>query len=302
MIEYNQQPKKKIKTKRTTIYSFNIDENNENIDKKTVNSFGEEWSKFSDFNENEIQKIGDEYFDIVNSNHINEKSVVLDMGCGSGRWSKYISNKVKFVESIDPSNAVIAANELLKDNHNVRVSKASVDNIPFQNKSFDFAFCLGVLHHIPNTEKALMKVVEKVKVNGWVLVYIYYNLENRGLLYRLIFKISCVPRFFISKMPKFLKHICCELIAYFIYLPFIWLAKAIKLVFNNNYYWKIPLSYYVGKSINVIRNDALDRFGTPLEQRFSKKEFKQMMENSGLGEIVFSNKQPYWHAIGKRIK
>ena len=74
------------------------------------------------------------------------------------------------------------------------------------------------------------------------------------------------------------------------------------MVFKNKFYTKIPLSYYVGKSLNIIRNDALDRFGTPLEQRFSKKEIKQMMENSGLSEITFSEKEPYWHAVGKRIK
>ena len=67
-------------------------------------------------------------------------------------------------------------------------------------------------------------------------------------------------------------------------------------------YRKIPLSYYVGKSLNVIRNDALDRFGTPLEQRFSKEEINQMMLKAGLNQIVFSNNQPFWHAVGKRVK
>jgi hypothetical protein len=48
----------------------------------------------------------------------------------------------------------------------------------------------------------------------------------------------------------------------------------------------------------VIRNDSLDRFGTPLEQRFSRKQIKIMMEKAGLHDVVFSEKIPYWHAIG----
>ena len=62
----------------------------------------------------------------------------------------------------------------------------------------------------------------------------------------------------------------------------------------------MPLSYYIGKSINVIRNDALDRFGTPLEQRFSKKEIEEMLINAGLEDIVFSERAPYWHVLGKK--
>ena len=300
MLKYNQKEKSKINFNESTIFCF--DENNNNIDLPTVQSFGEEWSKFSNFSSEEIQNIGDEYFDITNSKIFNQDSIVLDLGCGSGRWSKYLSEKVKFIEAIDPSDAVYAAHELLKNNKNTRVTKSTVDNIPFEDKSFDFAFSLGVLHHIPDTEKALNQIVKKVKLNGYVLLYLYYNLENRGFIYKLIFKISSIPRYFISKMPKILKHILCEIIAFTVYLPFILFASFLKFTIKNNIYTKIPLSYYIGKSLNVIRNDALDRFGTPLEQRFSKKEIHKMMINSGLDEITFSENQPYWHVLGKRIK
>jgi hypothetical protein len=47
-----------------------------------------------------------------------------------------------------------------------------------------------------------------------------------------------------------------------------------------------------------MRTDALDRFGTKLEHRYSKLEIKKMMENSGLENIVFSNSIPFWVALG----
>jgi hypothetical protein len=49
-----------------------------------------------------------------------------------------------------------------------------------------------------------------------------------------------------------------------------------------------------------MKNDALDRFGTPLEQRFSKTEIVRMMECCGLKNIIVSEKEPYWHAIGQK--
>jgi hypothetical protein len=47
-----------------------------------------------------------------------------------------------------------------------------------------------------------------------------------------------------------------------------------------------------------MRTDALDRFGTRLEQRFTKSQIKNMMDASGLEHIVFSDKQIYWLAVG----
>jgi hypothetical protein len=56
------------------------------------------------------------------------------------------------------------------------------------------------------------------------------------------------------------------------------------------------------KSFYVMRTDALDPFGTRLEKRFSKVEIKSMLENSGFINIHFSDKQPYWCAVGTRDK
>jgi hypothetical protein len=47
-----------------------------------------------------------------------------------------------------------------------------------------------------------------------------------------------------------------------------------------------------------MRTDALDRFGTRLEQRFTKQEIQKMMESSGLENIKFSEDTPFWTAVG----
>jgi len=47
-----------------------------------------------------------------------------------------------------------------------------------------------------------------------------------------------------------------------------------------------------------MRTDALDRFGTLIEKRFSKEEITEMMLKSGLKNIVFSSTKPYWCAVG----
>lgn len=84
-------------------------------------------------------------------------------------------------------------------------------------------------------------------------------------------------------------------------MPVILIGRVIKKMGLRNFANKLPLNIYHNQSFFVIRNDALDRFGTSLEQRFSREEIKQMMEDAGLSDIHIADTLPYWHAIGKRI-
>jgi NDP-sugar pyrophosphorylase family protein len=58
-----------------------------------------------------------------------------------------------------------------------------------------------------------------------------------------------------------------------------------------------PLSQYRNNSFYVMRNDALDRFGTQLEKRFTKEEIREMMEQAGLENLTFS-RTSFWTAVG----
>ena len=300
MIPYTSSPTRILKSGNKEIASF-ISGAEQNIDHKTVESFGEEWTKFDSFSAEEIKNAGDQYFDIVSDKVLNKNTVVLDLGCGTGRWSKYIGDKAGFIEAIDPSAAVFAAQHLTSDMTNIRVTQSSSDNLPFADESFVMMMSLGVLHHIPDTELALKSGVKKVKKGGFVLLYLYYALDNRSLIFRSIFYASALLRYLVSSLPASLKKVVCDIIAVFIYMPFILLSKLVKAVApGNKIYNKIPLSYYIDKSFNIIRNDALDRFGTPLEQRFTRQQIEQMMKNSGLTDILFSENMPYWHVIGRK--
>ncbi|MEQ9415353.1 MAG: class I SAM-dependent methyltransferase [Cyclobacteriaceae bacterium] len=300
MINFSSRPSKTIEQGNILIHSFMSTSEN-NIDWTTVNSFGNEWKKFDHFNESEIQRIGNDYFDLVDERIANNNSLSLDVGCGSGRWARFLSSKVNFIEAIDPSASVFPAAEYLKDKKNVRISQASVDNIPFQDNSFDFVYSLGVLHHIPDTLAAIGNCYQKIKPGGWFLLYLYYSLENRNFIYRSIFEVSSVFRHFISKLPQGMKQVVCDIIAFTIYLP---LALASKLLYSISPLKKIalalPLSYYRNTSLRVMRNDSLDRFGTPLEKRFTKKEIEDMLQQNNFINIKFSQNPPYWHVIAQK--
>jgi SAM-dependent methyltransferase len=295
---YNKNPLQVINTKNRSISIFSTD--GENIDNEVVQTFGEEWLKFKDYSDEEIRLFAIMYFDILNDQIINKNTYALDIGCGTGRWTKYLANRIGFVEAIDPSNAVFAADHLLKGVENVRITKASIETIPFEDETFDFAMSVGVLHHIPNTQNAMIDCVKKVKKGGYFYCYLYYDLDNKNPFFKTMFWLSNLIRVAVSRMPAKLKRLVCDMLAVILYMPFVLASRLLNYFGLNKIARKVPLSDYANKTFFIIRNDSLDRFGTRLEHRFSKKEVIELMERSGLENIVVSPTSPYYHAVGRK--
>ena len=272
-----------------------------NVDEKTINSFSDEWQLFNQFQLDEIKFLGDKYFDLQKPEMFGSDKTAIDFGCGSGRWSLYIHDKFKQIAAVDPSDSILVAARMLDKIDNISLYKASIGNLPFADNSFDFGMSLGVLHHIPNTALALNQCVQKIKPGGYFLVYLYYELDNRGFLFKKTFKIIDLGRKIICKLPTRLKMLVCDLIATTVYLPISLTLRGLKkLGVSESIRAKFPLSGYESTSFYVMRNDSLDRFGTPLEQRFSREKIHEMMRVAGLTDIEFSYNQPFWHAIGKK--
>lgn len=273
-----------------------------NFDKKTVESFGDEWVYFdqSGMTEKESYEIFKKYFSIFPWNKISKFSVGFDMGCGSGRWAKFVAPKVKLLHCLEPSIAINVARKKLKKFKNIKLHKKSLDKNGLKENSQDFGYSLGVLHHVPNTELAIKSCVRLLKPGAPFLIYIYYSLDNRPSWFKFIWIVSNYIRLFINKLPKFLKFLICDIFAILIYYP---IAKSISLIEKIGINLKnFPLYAYRYSSFYVMRTDARDRFGTPLEKRFSKNEIYKMMKESGLERIKFKNGVPFWTAVGYKKK
>jgi len=269
-----------------------------NIDSKTVQSFGDEWSRFdqSKMTDKESKKIFDEYFSIFPWDMITKNSEGFDMGSGSGRWARWMADKVGVLNCIDPSDALEQSKKNLSNFKNINYFKASVDDDINLNYSQDFGYSLGVLHHIPDTKLAISSCAKLLKPGAPFLLYLYYSFDNRPFYYRIIWRLSDLIRRSVYIMPSSLKNFITDLIAIFIYYPLTRISILFdKLGIDSS---NIPLSYYKQHSFFTMRTDSRDRFGTPLEQRFSQVQIKGMMEEAGLENISFSDHAPFWCAVG----
>ena len=117
----------------------------------------------------------------------------------------------------------------------------------------------------------------------------------------MIWKCTDVLRKKITNLPNRLKFTVCNLIALLIYFP---LARVNKVLIKLGIVVKNwPLSHYSNLDYKVMRNDALDRFGTKIEYRFSKEQITEMLiyANFDLSSIKFSPNEPYWAFSAKKI-
>jgi SAM-dependent methyltransferase len=271
----------------------------DNLDRDTVEGFGAEWSRFDQraLPEAELQAIFGQYFSAFPWQRLPPDAHGFDLGCGSGRWARAVAPRVGRLHCIDAAApALEVARRALAGQNNCVFHHASVEAIPLGDGSMDFGYSLGVLHHVPDTLAGIRACAAKLKPGAPFLVYLYYAFDNRPAWFRALWRASDLGRRLLSRLPFRLRAMACDAIAVLVYWPLARIAALAQRAGRNVETW--PLSAYRDRSFYVMRTDALDRFGTRLEQRFTRAQIQAMLEQAGLTDIRFRDGEPYWCAVG----
>ena len=257
-------------------------------------TFGEEWKTYNKI----LPQHHDEfklYFDLIDLPALESKRIG-DLGCGIGRWSYFLKDLAKEIVLIDFSESIFEARKNLSESDNMIFIMADVLNLPFQDDIFDFMFCLGVLHHIPSP--ALQSVRKLSRLAPEFLVYLYYALDNRSTLYKLIFYFINLIRKLTCKITSpTARSILTEVLMWSLYIPIIFIGKILSMLGVSAS--KVPFhSIYGHMNLGRIRQDVYDRFFTRIEQRVSKKEIHKLSDT--FSEIIVSDDLPYWHFLCRK--
>jgi SAM-dependent methyltransferase len=270
-------------------------------DHKTVEGFGREWKKFDhvDRPDEELKETFSQYFRIFPWDSLPSNAVGFDLGCGTGRWARFVAPRVGTLFCVEASeDALQVAIRNLAGEQNCRFILGSAGALPFRENTMDFGYALGVLHHTIDPLNGIRDGVAKLKPGGVLLLYLYYALDNRPRWYRLLWRASNLLRRVISRSPWPLRYGLSQMFAGVVYYPLARVAlvgERLGLDVSN-----FPLTAYRNRSFYTMRNDALDRFGTRLERRFTAGELREMMEHAGLERIVFADGPPFWCALGQK--
>ncbi len=138
----------------------------------TAAAFGTQWKLLGDLSR-VFREEFDSYLHPLTAADLKDR-IVLDAGCGMGKFSLAAAEAgVRAVIAVDLSDAVDVAQGHLRPLSCAHVVQASIYALPFRPRTFDFAFSIGVLHHLPDPERGFREIVPLVRPGGRALVWVY---------------------------------------------------------------------------------------------------------------------------------
>lgn len=246
--------------------------------RRTLASFGYEWSTF-DKVQPEDEVFWRRYFADVPLDTLRDK-VVLDAGCGKGRFSFFMAPNVANLVALDGSDAVIAAARNLRSFDNSIVVKADVAAMPFGRAAFDFVWCLGVLHHLEDPEAGFDALVERLAPGGRLLVYLYSRPEEVGVRSAGLAAAALLRRITV-RLPHPVLRVLCAPLAVLLYLCLVWPGRLGDVV-SMKRLGRLPLQTYRGRPLRSLWLDTFDRLSAPLEKRYVWAEIEPWFRRAGL--------------------
>lgn len=266
---------------------------------RTYRSFGSEWEWFAEqlsaYEENFRW-----YFEPLKGLSL-EGQVVLDAGCGMGRHTHHLLGRGAHVLAIDASSAIdVAARQ--NQHPSALFVQGDVLRLPVASDSFDIVCCLGVLHHVQDTEGGLRELVRVVKPGGWVLVYVYHDPGEQGAIRSVLLSFVTAARAITTRMPLGLLRRLCWLFAGLLHLGYILPVKLLSRIPGlRPRLGSLPLGQYRDYPFRVLWNDQFDRFSAPLEKRFRKDAVFSLLEGAGLSSACVLGGWG-WRAAGQKTR
>lgn len=245
-------------------------------------SFGEEWGMFSrtQLDSHTGTTISyDRFIELTQTRPEELKGKrVLECGCGMGRFIEVLAKAGADVVGVDYSSAVDASFSNLRDYPNVTIIQADLFNLPFEEGAFDFVFSNGVLHHTPDTKKALFAIAPYTKAGGVLSVWVYhkYKLYRPYQLYRYLFR--RLPADAVLKMIR-------------LYHPIPWFLRRIPII-GKPLSVLLPVADYRGRlplrpdqQLEWSYLDTVDALTPWYEWRHTPEEVKNWFEELGYQDV-----------------
>ncbi len=263
------------------------------LHQKVIRDFGEQWNALQDNSGyyGDIKVLEDICSPLLKIKDLQNK-FIIDIGSGNGRLTNLlIKAGAAHVFSLEPSSSY---NILLK---NTEINKSKItyintdgSNIP-DYMSYDYAFSIGVLHHIPNPNPTIISAFNCLKKGGFMLIWVYGAEGN--FLYLFMAKILrlitvLMPHNLLYKLSKFL-------------------IKPLKFYAFLSTHIKLPMYQYMRNHINKLNDSSLlitiyDQLNPSYAKYYKKHEALALLKSNGFQNCKIHHRHGYsWTIIGQKI-
>lgn len=255
----------------------------------TASSFGWQWQHFTQEDERYaeqllgwLQPVKPEFF---------KDKVVLEGGCGKGRHTTLAASwGARDVIGVDLSDAVDSAFAATRGSEHIHIVQADLSHLPLR-QVFDYAFTVGVIHHMPDPEVGFKSLASKIKRGGHFSVWVY-GAENNGWITRFV---DPLRKHFTSSMNR-------RALLHLSRLPTALLYAATKLVYGplnrsrggaavaNQLFYNDYLSSIANFGWREQHTIVFDHLIAPTSHYVPREEFANWWEDIGARSITIT-----WH-------
>jgi len=196
--------------------------------------------------------------------------LVLDVGCGMGRYSDVVSRWGATVVGVDLTSAVDAAQGNIGSRDNVNLAQADIFDLPFADNTFDYIFSIGVLHHTPDTKAAFERLPRLLKPGGKIAVWVY-STEMRSWCWT-----SDIYRHLTTRLPKRVLYALCHVAIPWYHLrnlPVVGIYTGVLL----------PVSTHPSREWRVL--NTFDWYSPAYQWKHSNDELRHWFEGQGLIDL-----------------
>lgn len=202
--------------------------------------------------------------------------LVLDVGCGMGRFADIATRWGAYVVGIDLSNAPEAAAENLAGRE-ASFFQADVFKLPFRPESFDIIYSLGVLHHTPNCEQAFKVLPALLKPNGKIAIWLYSKYNNW-------YKMSDIYRKVTRRMsPRVLQKLCYGVVPLYGIHQVLRKIPLLGRPASGALAYAIPMSLHKNPRWRIL--DTFDWYSPWYQSKHTYEEVFRWFEDSGLVDL-----------------
>jgi SAM-dependent methyltransferase len=219
-------------------------------------------------------------------------TVVLDAGCGMGRYVRVVAEAGAQVVGLDLSEATRAARDLTAGLPDVLILRGDLLRPPIAAGSFDQIYSIGVLDHTPDPRRAFLAIAKLLKPGGRIAVWVYER--QRPLLERIIDAHRAVS----TRLPLGMLLALSRLMAPLGGLKRSLLHSRNRLVARVGVALNVAtigVSMHPDPEVRVC--DTLDWYAPKYMSRHTFKEVAGWFTEAGLVDVVdLSKGQVYFHA------
>ena len=252
---------------------------------RTVKSYSYQWRKFKQmFPEWEqvfldsIKPVAPEFF---------RGKVGIDGGCGFGRSIFYAATYGAEMIGLDLSEAIEAARENTRHLDGVHLVQGDIFHPPVKRASLDFAYSIGVLHHLPDPKAGFLSLTRLVKPGAPVFIWVY--LRGRGRQIAAFTAMRAVS----TRMPLRLLNLATLGIAAGQWLLWILPHKLLKRFKPTaRLADRVPFSLYARYPFRTLHTDWFDGLAVPLQNYYRREDIAEWYRDAGQERVQID---PDWN-------